>query len=382
MNKIAMYAGISLIGSTIAISAAAQQVKAVGAVTHLVLPAQSAQAASTIDFEHAQPMPLPNPGLAPPPLAEALLLAPTRAGAAAHAAGGAGDGKRQTIQLAPASALSSQDSGVGSQEFGTSNQPFTTNRVDALGDNTQFYYAFRPTGKLFFNISGATYVCSASLIKPGIVVTAAHCVAAFGRRQFYSGWVFVPAYSNGTAPYGVWTAASATVMTSYYTGTDPCAVSGVVCQNDVAALTLVPQSGSYAGNHTGWYGYGWNGYGFNPSAQALINQLGYPVALDGGGLMERNDSQGYTSTSFSNNTIIGSLMTGGSSGGPWHVNLGVAPSLAGTGFGNAAARNTVVGVTSWGYTDTTVKQQGASPFTSGNIVPIVNAVCSATPSAC
>lgn len=382
MKKLILYTGISLIGSMIATGALAQHVKTVGAITELVLPAQSTQAASTIDFAHALPMPLPNPGLLPPSLSESALFAPASLGAPGHAIGGVGNGTRTSIQLAAPSPLSTQDGGVGSQEFGTSSQPFTTNRVDALGDNTQFYYAFRPTGKLFFNIGTATYVCSASLLKPGVVVTAAHCVANFGRQQFYSNWVFVPAYSNGSAPYGVWPTASAAVLSGYYTGSDPCAVSGVVCQDDVAILILNPQSGVYAGNRTGWYGYGWNGYGFNGSAQALINQLGYPVALDSGALMERNDSQGYGAPSFSNNTIIGSLMTGGSSGGPWHVNLGVAPSLAGTSFGNAAARNTVVGVTSWGYTDTTVKQQGASPFTSGNVVPLVNYACTVRPAAC
>jgi hypothetical protein len=75
-------------------------------------------------------------------------------------------------------------------------------------------------------------------------------------------------------------------------------------------------------------------------------------------------------------------MTGGSSGGPWLVNLGVQPSLNGTSFGSAAGRNTVVGVTSWGYVNNAIKQQGASSFTSGNIVVLVNAVCSATPGAC
>ena len=381
MKKLILYAGISLIGSAIAAGALAQQVKTHGAVTQYVLPAQANQAANMIDFEHATPMPLPNPGYASPTEAESSLLAPSRLGAPGHAAGGLGDGKRESLQLARPSPLAAQDE-VGSQEFGTSSQVFTTNRVDALGDNTQFYYPYRATGKLFFNIVGSTFVCSASLIKPGVVVTAAHCVANFGRQQFYSRWVFVPAYSNGSAPYGVWTALTAAVLTAYFNGTDSCAVSGVVCQDDVAVLVLNPQSGVYAGNRAGWYGYGWNGYGFNGSAQALIDQLGYPVALDSGALMERNDSQGFRSPSFSNNTIIGSLMTGGSSGGPWHVNLGIAPNLAGTSFGSAAQRNTVVGVTSWGYTNTAVKQQGASPFTSGNIVPLVNFACSVRPGAC
>lgn len=379
MIRMTKYMLPMLLSSTMATAVLAQEVQSFGAVTQYRAASENAQAAS-IDFANARPMPMPTTAVAPPSLADASLHAPFF-GVSGNVLGSVGDGKQHPIQLTAAKSFGADD-GVTPQEFGTSGQPFTTNRVNALGDNTQFFYPLRATGKLFFNIGSATYVCSASLIKRGVVVTAAHCVANFGQRQFYTNWKFVPSYNNGSAPYGVWSAASATVMTSYYTGTDPCAVSGVVCQNDVAVITLQSQGGTYAGNSTGWYGYGWNGYGFNGSAQALIDQLGYPVALDGGLLMQRNDSQGYTSTAFQNNTIIGSLMTGGSSGGPWHVNLGIAPTLSGTSFGNAAARNTVVGVTSWGYVNTAVKQQGASPFTSGNIVPLVNAVCTSTPAAC
>ena len=106
------------------------------------------------------------------------------------------------------------------------------------------------------------------------------------------------------------------------------------------------------------------------------------MALDNGGFMERTDSQGFTNTTLSNNTIIGSLQTGGSSGGPWVVNLGNPPILNGTSFGTYASHNIVVGVTSWGYTDLTVKQQGAAPFTSGNINTLVTTVCAANPGKC
>jgi hypothetical protein len=98
--------------------------------------------------------------------------------------------------------------------------------------------------------------------------------------------------------------------------------------------------------------------------------------------MERTDAQGSTVASSSNNTVIGSLMTGGSSGGPWLVNFGVAPALAGTSFGKAPNRNVVVGVTTWGSTNTAVEEMGAAPFTSKNIVVLVNKVCGKTPAAC
>lgn len=340
--------------------------------------------ANGINYGAAQPMPVPMSSLAPPSLLQ-ILLSQQASGTATEPSGVSlgkpGSGEQAPVRLAAATSLS-DDGAIAPQEFGTSNHPFTTSRVNASGNVTSKYYPYRAAGKLFFNIGSGTYVCSASLIKRGVVVTAAHCVANFGANQFYSNWRFVPAYNNGTAPYGTWTAKSATVLTSYLNGSDSCASRGVVCQNDVAVITLNPQSGAYPGAKTGYLGYGWNGYSYNSSGQVLISQLGYPVALDNGALMERTDSQGFTSASNSNNTIIGSLQTGGSSGGPWVANLGIAPALNGTSFGTAANHNVVVGVTSWGYTNNAIKQQGASRFTTGNITVLVNNVCNTTPAAC
>jgi hypothetical protein len=49
-------------------------------------------------------------------------------------------------------------------------------------------------------------------------------------------------------------------------------------------------------------------------------------------------------------------MQGGSSGGPWIQDYGVAPAGAPSYTGG----NWVIGVTSWGYTDATQMVQGAS----------------------
>jgi hypothetical protein len=384
IHKMAAVGAASVLSCVLAATAAQSQVRINGSTATLALPSQTSQLVRGIDFANAKPMALPAARTLPPSQAKAIASAldPLQVfGAPGAVEGDPGSGQQSPVRL-----LAPQDvpqgSGIEPEEFGTSAQPFTTSQVNALGDLTVNYYPYRAAGKLFFNIGSSSFLCSASLIKPGIVVTAAHCVANYGQRQFYSGWTFVPAYNNGSAPYGVWTAASATVPTAYYNGTDNCAQYGVICPDDVAVITLNPQSGRYAGYYAGWFAYGWNGYSYNASNQALITQLGYPVALDGGLLMERNDSQGFVSSSFSNNTIIGSLMTGGSSGGPWLVNLGTPPSLSGISFGSAATHDVVVGVTSWGYTDTSVKQQGAAPFTSSNIVPLVNTVCLATPAAC
>jgi V8-like Glu-specific endopeptidase len=220
------------------------------------------------------------------------------------------------------------------------------------------------------------------MIKRGIVVTAAHCVANYGQSTYYHNLHFYPGYRNGTAPYGNWTVHQVWIKSAYYNGTDNCAQYGVVCPDDVAILILNPQNGTFAGTYTGWYPYGWNGFGFY-NGLTHITQIGYPLCLDNGRLMERNDSQGSVSGSNSSNTIIGSLMCDGSSGGPWLNNFGIRPTLTGTSNGTASNPNVVVGVTSWGSVqNNAVKWQGASPFTSNNIVFLVNSACNSQPAAC
>lgn len=370
---------IATLGCVVA-TAASADVRRLGAVTVYTAPAQTAQAA-TIDYANAREMPLPGARSAPRSQAEALRLGgiPYR-GSPRVSPGASGTGEERPIKLkAP---LDLQDEGIEPAEFGTSNHPFSTSRVNVQQNLTSKFYPYRAAGKLFFNIGASTYLCSASLIKPGVVVTAAHCVAEFGQNQFYSNWSFVPAYNNGTAPYGTWTTSNAFVLTSYLNGTDSCAEPGIVCQNDVAVLVQNPQGSAYPGASTGFFGFGIDGFGFNASNLALINQLGYPASLDNGEQMQRNDSQSYADPTLSNNNVIGSLMTGGSSGGPWLVNLGIAPKLNGTAFGAESTHNTVVGVSSWGYTDTRFKEMGASPFTSTNINALVNTACTQVPAAC
>jgi len=377
---------LGLILAAVATSAQAQVIER-GAVTGYKADQASQARNSTIDFVNAKPFPLPEAPESASVAAQQDLMnnlanryqsaAPTASG---HAVGRAGSGDEFPVELgAPAVApeIEMMEGGeVESQQFGTLNHPFSTARAD-LNVPTNTRYPYRASGKLFFNIGANTYVCSASLIKRGVIVTAAHCVAAYGKSQFYSNWTFVPGYRLGNAPYGVWAATQAWVLTSYYVGAaGECSVAGVICKNDVAVIELAPQASPvYPGTKTGWYGYGWNNWGFTTAGLTHINQIGYPVALDGGLRMQRNDSQGFKSASNSDNTIIGSLMTGGSSGGPWLNNFGYKPVLNGTTFGSYSAKNIVVGVTSWGYVSSLPKEMGASRFTSANIVPLINAAC-------
>lgn len=352
-------------------------------------------AGDPVDYLHAQPHALPIAANFSQEIAQADLigvLATNGAGrgnASGQVQGNTGDGALSPQVLGtPATPRASALSGGGmtTQEFGSATSsgtlPFSTARADAYSGATNQTYPFRAAGKLFFIDNGESFVCSASLIGPGLVVTAAHCVSDYGKKRFYTSFRFVPGYKSGAAPYGNWSAKEVRVLSAYYNGTDTCSQVGVVCRDDVALMVLNAQSARYPGTSTGWYGYAYDGAGFTSNGLTHVTQIGYPNCLDDGEIMERNDSQGFKSSTYANNTLIGSLMCGGSSGGPWLVNFGKRPTLTGTSAGGAASPNTVVGVTSWGSTSTGPKQQGAAPFLSSNIGSLATAICSANTAAC
>jgi len=348
----------------------------------------------TINYREAQPLPLPlAPHYTDEDFAKTMLdaLRSDNSGPGAspreHSNGSAG----KPIEQLPKNdfedylgepLLNVQNEAYEKFDFGSANLPFSTAR--AVPDNQ---YPYRAVGKLFFLIDDKAKTCTASLIKRGVVVTAAHCVAEFGKNRYYSGWQFAPGYRNGAAPYGTWTAVKAAVLTSYLDGSDPCQTKGVICPNDIAVVALNPKTDasgnkSYPGDTTGWFSYGWDRSGFTSAGLAHITHLGYPGCLDNAGIMERNDAQGAMDDLRSSNAIIGSLMCDGSSGGPWLVNFGVSPGLTGTTSGLSPAANKVVGVTSWGSTINAVKWTGASPFLSSNIKPLVDTICKSYSDTC
>jgi V8-like Glu-specific endopeptidase len=272
------------------------------------------------------------------------------------------------------------------EDWGTTNLPFSTARADLNPEATNKQWPYRAAGKLFFKDGAKSFICSGAMIERGLVVTAAHCVSAYGKKRYYAAWEFVPGYRNGDAPFGTWKAAKVYVLATYPDGGAICDQNGVVCSDDVAILALLPQGPSTApyfpGDATGWFGYAYGPAPYTSTGLTHITQLGYPGCLDNGGFMERNDAQGAISKSNRDNTVFGSLMCGGSSGGPWIANFGIAPDLTETTSGSYANANIVVGVTSWGFEDTKIKQQGASPFLSTNIDHLVKTACKEHPGAC
>jgi len=265
---------------------------------------------------------------------------------------------------------------------------------------------YRAAGKLFMNFGGSFFVCSASAVEKGLIVTAAHCVNNFGSGVFADEIFYQPARHQDSRTFGTWTGASWWVPTVYYDGTDVCEVTGIVCENDLAIVVLntgpdtpVDYTGVDIGDVTRTYRVFNNnaGYGdFDPDFTgtpvlkgAQLTALGYPVAHDSGLNMMRTDSLGYQTTP--NNVVMGSAQTGGSSGGPWIQNFGKQSVYVGDTNPNFNGGPRVSAVTSWGFVSDSIRVQGSSRFGHNtsyprggdtNIQSVMKAGCEYDPSKC
>jgi V8-like Glu-specific endopeptidase len=262
--------------------------------------------------------------------------------------------------------------------------PFTTSRIETGNKAVNSKaYPFRTTGKLLVTYpDGSGLDCSATLVKKGVIITAAHCIATYGSGFKNANWTFIPGLYNGKASYGRAQGIAAYAPDSYIAGSGSC-LDGVVCSNDVAVIVLSAQRGKYIGSRTGWLGLGYDGFGYSSYGQVQITQLGYPIGIDYGNQITRNDSLGVRfGLEFANNTLIGSPFNEGSSGGPWVSNFGTTAGSTGAFMGYSVDQNMIVGVTSWGYLGTTAAVSATSPFTSENIGMLMNSACSEFPAAC
>lgn len=207
-------------------------------------------------------------------------------------------------------------------------------------------FPFAAIGKLYFD--GA--YCTASVISPNnIIVTAAHCVYDTTTNQWLSGWVFVPADTDGAAPFGTFPWVSVRILKAWRLANAP------VTQYDIALITLDNNSnGDSISSLIGWLGRSWD-YNYVQELHAF----GYPSNIDS------RFSYLCAAESFTGGADVlgmGCNMTFGSSGGPWLRMF--APYLAGN-------RNSVDSVVSGGTPG--LKTFYGARFTSNNIVPLCNA---------
>ncbi len=311
-----------------------------------------------------------------------------------------------------ASRFSNQAFGSGTETFG--GVPFTS-RIVSQRPNSNTNSApvdeapYRQTGKLFMDFGGSLFVCSASVIRPGLVLTAAHCVHDFGlgATGFADQVFFQPARHNGEVPYGTWTSQAIIIPGVYFNGTDECVVPGIICENDVAIVVMNSEVNDgveeEVGNVVGRYGLYQNDRGYTPLGSpdgemaAHLTQISYPQANYTGVRMIQAESVAIQDAALvfgpgldANQVVMGNNMTGGSSGGPWIHNFGKSDGSTGTPPVDSN-RNRVAAVTSWGFVDDSIKLQGASRFghntafpSNGptNVKTLINFGCSFGPSKC
>jgi hypothetical protein len=165
-------------------------------------------------------------------------------------------------------------------------------------------------GKVFFTMGGSNFVCSGTALTStnrSVVWTAGHCVNE-GPGAFATNWAFVPAYRDGSRPFGTWTARALVTSSQWGNQGDiSYDVGAAVMNTNGSALTDV---------------VGGRAIAFNYNRSQFYTSFGYPAAppFNGERLWVCESNLLTSDSSTSPQTMgIGCDMTGGSSGGGWIV---------------------------------------------------------------
>lgn len=190
----------------------------------------------------------------------------------------------------------------------------------------------KTVGKVFFTLAGANYVCSGNSVSAknkSTVSTAGHCVNE-GPGTFATNFVFVPAYENGAAPYGKWTATSLHAPTQWSSGGDMAYDTGF-------AVVGPNSSGQNLADVVGA-----SGVAFNQARGLTYKSFGYPAASPFNGETLKSCTGPASDDPYNpqfNTQGIPCDMTGGSSGGPWFIGTsssGVQNSINSYGYDRSA----------------------------------------------
>ena len=196
-------------------------------------------------------------------------------------------------------------SGLVERAAGSTGALFTSAHL--VPTNADLSYPYLTVGRLYFtNSAHNTFYCSAAVLRPRVVVTAAQCL--YG-SAFYTNIQFVPAYRSGSAPFGTWNASYIIVHNNWISthGVLPNATDyGLVEIQD----QVVNGATRRLGDVTGYLGY---------VIQKLrpnhAHILAYTSTGDNGERVHQVTGQSFRATAQTN-VEYGSDMRGGSQGGP------------------------------------------------------------------
>ena len=188
------------------------------------------------------------------------------------------------------------------------------------------------TGRVFFTYQGRTASCSGSAVASGnksTIITAGHCVKLSG--AFHTNWAFVPAYNNGNAPFGTWTARLLRATPQWVASED--------INFDVGAAVVNSLNGQLLTDVVGG-----QGVAFNQARGQSMYAFGYPAAAPYDGTRLIYCSGTVFNAFLSNGIGMTCNMTGGASGGPWLLSFSEA---AGTGNVNSVNSYKINFIPTW-----------------------------------
>lgn len=172
-------------------------------------------------------------------------------------------------------------------------------------------------GKIFAEYPGlGEYSCSGTVIaseSKSLLTTAGHCVFDAGAsNQFSNNFVFVPGYKDGSAPFGVWPAASGITTGEW--------ARRASLDYDSAFVRLQPNTQGTGVEDV----IGARGVGFNQERRQRYEAYGYPAAPAkkfNGERLIRCTSRAVRDFPHSRQPSVGlgCDMKGGSSGGGWVI---------------------------------------------------------------
>lgn len=243
--------------------------------------------------------------------------------------------------------------------------PFAYTSYQLFPDHDVVYrqYPYRAIGKVFFTIPGeGDFVCSGSVVNSpnqSMVWTAGHCVYTLG-VGFHTNFVFAPARRSGVNLLDVWTANTL--------GTTAEWMSSELLEYDHGAAFMNP--GGPGGTHS-VAELGFLGFLANASRRQHFHATGYPAAAPFTGEKQHTCAAAWATDDLPTGTMgvdpptigMGCDMTGGSSGGPWIVDLG---GVAGPGT------NLLNGNVSYGYIGVPEQQYG--PYFSDAAIALRDAI--------
>jgi V8-like Glu-specific endopeptidase len=184
----------------------------------------------------------------------------------------------------------------------------------------------RSVGKLFFTTPQGPAVCSAAAVntaQKNVIITAAHCAHTGPRNpcgllrncpSYFTKFLFVPRFANGSAPDGSWVGTRAVTHRQWVEGED--------LDFDQALIEVAPRNGRNLVDVVGGNGLAW---GF-PARQTDVHVWGWPAEAPYDGQSVQRCVGSTASLDSSGDAFIPCPLNGGASGGPWFIGM-VSPHV-------------------------------------------------------